>query len=171
MKNRTVFFGIAVIAIVITATSFAWLTRATTTAVAGEENGTKFLVATDANHLAVMGYDVVAYFTDDAPTPGSDEHVVTWRGANWRFANADHRAAFESDPQAYAPQYGGYCAWGVAAKDDLFEIDPEAWKIVDNKLYLNFNKEVQGTWLEDIAGFIDAADNKWPALVETHAGR
>lgn len=125
-------------------------------------------VASDDDNVAIKGYDVVAYFTDMTATPGSSEHVVEWRGAKWHFASAENMARFQENPRAYAPQYGGYCAWGVAAKNDLFEIDPQAWKIVDNKLYLNFNKDIQQQWLADIQGFINQADENWPKLVESH---
>ncbi|MEM8505683.1 MAG: YHS domain-containing (seleno)protein, partial [Cyanobacteria bacterium P01_D01_bin.1] len=66
----------------------------------------------------------------------------------------------------YAPEYGGFCAWAVAAKDTLVPTDPNAWSVVDNKLYLNANQRVQATWEEDIQGFIAQADNKWPALAQ-----
>lgn len=117
--------------------------------------------------VAIKGYDPVAYFTAGAPTVGSAEHATTWHGAEWRFATADNLAAFEADPEKYAPQYGGYCAWGLAAKGKLFPIDPTAWKVVDEKLYLNFNADVQQTWLSDTTAFIESADEKWEARVKS----
>ncbi|MEN1679571.1 MAG: YHS domain-containing (seleno)protein [Planctomycetota bacterium] len=134
-----------------------------------DESGKKHLVAVDDQGRAVAGYDTVAYFTEGEPTPGSEEHTITWRGATWQFASAENKAAFAKDPERYAPQYGGYCAWGVAAKNDLFPVDPEAWRVEDDKLYLNYNRDVQKTWLEDVPGFIESGDANWPALEESKA--
>ena len=113
---------------------------------------------------AAKGYDVVAYFTQAEPVKGSSDYTHEWSGATWRFASAEHRALFAENPEAYAPQYGGYCAYAVSqgAKAD---IDPEAWRIVDGKLYLNLNKEIQATWEQDIPGYIEQADARWPALM------
>ena len=111
--------------------------------------------------VAVRGYDVVAYFTLGKPTPGRAEYAHAWQGATWRFANAEHLAAFKADPQKYAPQYGGYCAYGVS-QGYAVPIDPNAWRIVNGKLYLNFNATVQSRWVQDIPGYVRAADGKWP---------
>ncbi len=89
--------------------------------------------------LAVKGYDVVAYFTEDAAVKGSAEIEHIWRDVRWRFASEEHRALFASDPETYAPRYGGFCAGGVAL-GRTSPIDPEAFVIVDGKLYLNFDK-------------------------------
>lgn len=117
--------------------------------------------------VAIEGYDPVAYFTDGRPVAGSKEHTFDWRGATWRFATAEHRDLFAAEPEKYAPQYGGYCAWAVA-NGYTASIDPEAWKIVDGKLYLNYDKDVQKKWSEDIPGNIAKGDANWPGLVTSN---
>lgn len=114
--------------------------------------------------LAVAGYDPVAYFTDGKAVEGSSQYTTEWKGAVWRFASAAHRDQFVADPARYAPQYGGYCAWAVS-QDDTAGIDPEAWKIVDGKLYLNYDKDVQAKWEKDVPGNIRKADANWPGLL------
>jgi YHS domain-containing protein len=113
--------------------------------------------------LAVQGYDPVAYFTDGKPVKGSADYVATYMGATFRFSTADHRDAFLKNPGAYAPQYGGYCAWAVSqgyhAKGDA-----RFWKVVDGKLYLNYNSDVQKKWERDVPGFISAANTNWPKI-------
>lgn len=114
--------------------------------------------------LAIGGADPVAYFTQSTFVPGSEAHTHDWQGVTWQFASAENRDLFASTPEDYAPAYGGHCAWAVAAKNTLVPIDPEAWSVVDGKLYLNANKRVQSNWEKDIAGFIAKADVNWPAL-------
>ncbi len=109
---------------------------------------------------AVHGYDVVAYFTKGKPTIGTDLYTTEYDGARYRFASAESRNLFLASPELYAPQYGGYCAFGTAF-GRKFDGDPTAWKIVDGKLYLNLNKNVQAKWLIDPEGFIRSADNNW----------
>ena len=121
-------------------------------------------VWTNWRGLAIAGYDPVAYFTDGKPVAGSSELTTEWRGATWRFASAAHRDQFVADPERYAPQYGGYCAWAVA-HDDTAGIDPEAWKIVDGKLYLNYSKDIQAKWEQDVPGYIEKANGYWPKLL------
>ena len=116
--------------------------------------------------LAVDGYDVVAYQTDHKAVKGKAEFRYSWQDANWQFASADHLAAFKADPQRYAPQYGGYCAYAVAAKNDKVDIDPEAFTVLGNKLYLNYSKEIQAQWDADRTHFIELGDRNWPALRE-----
>ena len=113
---------------------------------------------------AASGYDVVAYFTESRPVPGSAEFTAEHDGATWRFATAANRDAFLSDPGRYAPQYGGYCAWAVA-QGYTASTTPEAWKIVDDKLYLNYSRGVQRKWEKDIPGFIESADGNWPKVL------
>lgn len=112
---------------------------------------------------AVEGYDVVAYFTEGKPVEGNSDHVAEWKGSKWQFASAENKALFEADPEKYAPQYGGYCAWAVS-QGYTASIVPEAWKIVDGKLYLNYSKGVQNTWQQDIPGNIKLANNNWPKI-------
>jgi YHS domain-containing protein len=115
--------------------------------------------------LAVSGYDPVAYFTDGKPVEGRGDFEYEWNGATWRFASQSNLAAFEAEPEAYAPQYGGYCAWAVS-QGYTASSDPDAWRIVDGKLYLNYSKSVQEKWQQDIPGNIAKADRNWPAVLE-----
>ncbi|MEM8582325.1 MAG: YHS domain-containing (seleno)protein [Pseudomonadota bacterium] len=114
---------------------------------------------------AIRGYDPVAYFTEGKPVRGSDSHTHNWNGAEWRFSSEENRAAFAANPEAYAPQYGGYCAWAVA-EGYTASTDPDAWKIVDNKLYLNYSAGVQRRWERDILGNISRGDSNWPAVLK-----
>ena len=114
----------------------------------------------DENDLAIKGYDPVAYFTDQQAKLGISAYSATYKGATYHFASKDNKERFEANPTEYVPQYGGYCAFGVAM-NKKFDIDPEAWKVVDNKLYLNLDKSVQKRWLEDTAGYIANADSNW----------
>lgn len=117
------------------------------------------------DNIAVQGYDPVAYFKEGKPVKGLKDFTVTHEGAEFRFASAANRDAFKKDPAKYAPQYGGYCAWAVSqgyhAKGDA-----NHWKIVDGKLYLNYNASVQKKWEADVPGFIAAANTEWPKLNE-----
>jgi YHS domain-containing protein len=110
------------------------------------------------------GYDVVAYFSGQS-APGKADITAQWGGATWRFANAENKAAFEASPEKYAPQYGGYCAYAVS-KGATAKGDPEAWTVVDGKLYLNFSTGVRETWSQDIPGNISAANANWPKVLE-----
>lgn len=114
--------------------------------------------------VAVDGSDVVAYFTQDAPIQGSSTFAHSWNGAEWHFASAVNRDAFAADPAAYAPQYGGYCAWAVS-QGYTASTTPEAWKIVDGKLYLNFNRRIQRRWERNIPGHIVSGDANWPGVL------
>ena len=125
------------------------------------EAATKFYAK---DGVAIGGADPVAYFTEETYQPGSSAHTYEWQGVTWQFTNAENRDLFAANPNQYAPQYGGHCAWAVAAKNALVPIDPNAWSVVDNKLYLNANKRVQSTWEKDISGFIAQANQNWPAL-------
>ncbi|AVX03983.1 YHS domain-containing (seleno)protein [Maritalea myrionectae] len=112
---------------------------------------------------AVGGYDAVAYFTQGEAVKGDAGITLDYQGATWRFSSAENKAMFEANPEKYAPQYGGHCAF-AAAKGYLAKGDPEAWHIEDGKLYLNFNKQVQQMWFQDIPGYIKAANANWPGL-------
>ncbi|MCW9045175.1 MAG: YHS domain-containing protein [Alphaproteobacteria bacterium] len=107
--------------------------------------------------LAVSGYDSVAYFTDGKPVKGKKVFTYKWKDTKWRFANAENLAKFKANPDSFAPQYGGYCAWAVS-QGYTAPTDPEAWQIVGGKLYLNYSKSVQRQWMEDIPGNISKAD-------------
>jgi len=114
--------------------------------------------------VAIGGTDPVAYFTEGRPVAGSARFEHEWRGATWRFASAEHRDLFARDPERYAPQYGGYCAWAVS-RGYTADIDPEAWRIVEGRLYLNYDREVQARWAEDAPGNIRKANENWPRLL------
>lgn len=115
--------------------------------------------------VAILGHDPVAYFTDGKPVKGQEAFTHEWMGAKWQFASAAHLAQFKANPEKYAPQYGGYCAYGVS-QDNLVSIEPDKFKILDGKLYLNYNADVQEKWLKDPAGFIKQADAKFQALLK-----
>jgi YHS domain-containing protein len=116
------------------------------------------------SRVAVSGYDPVAYFTDGRPVRGTAEHRTTYRGFEYRFASAEHLAAFRASPERYLPQYGGYCAWAVS-QGYTASADPTNWRIVDGKLYLNYNDEVQQRWVQDIPGHIRRANANWPNVL------
>lgn len=109
---------------------------------------------------AVSGYDTVSFF-DGEPVKGKSEFKTEYQGADWLFTSQENLDKFLADPEKYAPQYGGHCAWAIAEKDDLAPGDPEYWAIVDNKLYLNYNGSVQKNWEKDIPGFINLGDKNW----------
>lgn len=114
---------------------------------------------------AINGYDTVAYFTEHRPVKGRDDLATEWMGAKWKFATAEHLQMFKADPAKYAPQYGGYCAYGVT-QDALVKVEPEQFTVRDGKLYLNYDADVQAKWLKDPAGYIKDADAKFPALLK-----
>jgi YHS domain-containing protein len=114
---------------------------------------------------AIRGYDPVAYFTEARPVKGSSQYKHEWKGATWRFASAANRDAFAAAPEKYAPQYGGYCAYGVANGYTVSTV-PEAWTVVEGKLYLNYSLGVQADWRKDPAGYIRKANANWPKALE-----
>lgn len=114
--------------------------------------------------LAIRGTDPVAYFTEGKAVQGDSEYETEYEGATWRFSSAENQELFEADPEAYVPQYGGYCAKALS-EGNVVSTDPEAWKIVDDKLYLNYSPEVQEQWVQDIEGNIELADRQWPDVL------
>lgn len=114
--------------------------------------------------IAVDGTDVVAYFTQNAPVAGDPAIALDYMGVTWRFSTEENREAFIANPAAYAPQYGGYCAYAVSQGYTAPTV-PEAWTIVDEKLYLNFSVSVKERWERDIPGHIATADANWPAVL------
>ena len=110
--------------------------------------------------LAIRGYDAVAYFTDGRAVKGDPGYSFQWHGMTWQFATSEHRDLFASAPEQYAPQYDGYCAWAMTESRKA-ETDPEVWKIVDGKLYLNCSREAYEKWSKDIPGHIKKADENW----------
>lgn len=117
------------------------------------------------NGIAVGGADPVAYFTQAAYVPGTASYTYDWAGATWQFASAENRDAFAQEPDRYAPQYGGYCAWAVS-QGYTAPIDPTAWRVVEGKLYLNVSPQIQARWERDIPGHIAQADANWPQVLE-----
>jgi YHS domain-containing protein len=141
--------------------SLAALFAATTGAFARErEIYTSFF-----SPLGAGGYDVVAYFTQGKAVPGTDAFAADYKGATWRFANKADLDLFKKNPAAYAPQYGGYCAWAVA-HDYTASGDPEVWKIVGGKLYLNYDRDVQAQWNADTRKYIADGDRNWPSVLD-----
>jgi len=117
----------------------------------------------DINDVAIQGYDPVSYFMDSKAMMGSSNFTATHKNAIYQFASAGHRDAFRANPEKYAPQFGGFCAFGVT-KERKFDTDPTAWRISDGKLYLNLNKNVQKLWLKDVPGNIASAEGIWPDI-------
>ena len=131
--------------------------------------GSVFAAGVDVNAtptgLALQGYDPVAYHTVGEPTKGDFQITSTYNDATYRFASEENKAKFDANPAAYAPQYGGYCAFG-AAMGFKFDGDPTVWKIVDGELFLNLAPGVQTRWEEDVPGFIKKADANWVEIVD-----
>ncbi len=119
---------------------------------------TKSVYATKAG--AIKGYDPVAYFTQNKPVKGAADITFEWNGATWHFASAENRDLFKGNPEKYAPQYGGWCAYGWAQGYPA-KTEPEAWSIVDGKLYLNYDLSVRSDWDKKRAEYIQAADKNW----------
>ncbi len=114
--------------------------------------------------LAIDGYDAIAYFSEQKPVKGDKAFTHTYMGATWLFSSAANREKFVAAPEKYAPQYGGYCAWAVA-QGNTASGDPQRWKIVAGKLYLNYDLDIQKKWEADIAGFIAKGDKNWPTVL------
>jgi YHS domain-containing protein len=115
---------------------------------------------------AIRGYDPVAYFTERTPVKGSEQVTAEYKGSTFRFASAANREAFLAHPDRYAPQCGGFYAFGVA-KGYKASTDPAAFAVVGDKLYLNYNGDVRARWQKDIAGYVDKADRNWPEVHKT----
>ncbi|QDG75163.1 YHS domain-containing (seleno)protein [Labrenzia sp. PHM005] len=113
--------------------------------------------------LALTGYDPVSYFSGRAPVKGTSDFTANHRGLTYRFSSTQNRDAFTADPKKYAPQYDGYCAYGVS-RGYKVGVDPLAYKVVKGKLYVNYSRSVQRTWSRDIPGYIAKAEENWPSL-------
>jgi hypothetical protein len=112
---------------------------------------------------AIGGYDVVAYFTDHRAVLGSADHTVIHEGTAYRFASDAHAALFRANPGRYLPQYGGFCAY-AASQGRLVRVDPDAFRVVEGRLYLNYSHDIQAQWESDRARYIREADARWPEL-------
>ena len=143
------------------------LVGATTSADAAEPpiNTLKNSFFSGRTDTAINGYDIVAYFTVGKPVKGQDSLVHEWMGAKWKFSSQDNLDLFKGNPEKYAPQYGGYCAYGVT-QGSLVKVEPEQFTIRDGKLYLNYDADVQAKWLKDPAGYIKDADGKFTGLLK-----
>ena len=117
----------------------------------------------DTKGVGLHGYDPVAYFTVGKPTAGSEKFEATYEGVRYRFSNAENREAFTKEPAKYAPAYGGFCAMG-ASLGKKFDGDPNYWKIVNGKLYVNVNADVDKAWKEDPAANISKGNQNWPEI-------
>ncbi len=112
---------------------------------------------------AIGGYDTVGYFTESRPVKGSTDYSYSWSGATWLFSSQENLDKFRSDPTKYAPQYGGFCAYGVSQNYKVRTV-PEAWTIINDRLYLNYSLGVRSTWLKDTSGYIELANENWVNL-------
>lgn len=119
------------------------------------------------NGLGLKGYDPVVYFMEARAAQGSASFEYQYQATRYRFVNAANRDLFAANPGRYVPQYGGFCAYAVS-RGYTADIDPEAWAVVDGKLYLNYSKRVRGLWQEDVQGNIRKADANWPELRKTN---
>ena len=115
--------------------------------------------------VAIMGYDTVAYFTDGKAVKGSEEFSYEWLGTPWHFASKKHKEMFMSQPTKYAPQYGGYCAGEVALNESVtVNVDPEAFKIIDGKLYLIYDEGNAAAFADNAGDLVPNGDAKWPVV-------
>lgn len=148
-------------------TTFALLTMSHSALAASEINTLERegLFGYEPNGIAIRGYDTVAYFTQSKPVEGRDEFSTQWSDATWKFSSQEHLDLFVENPEKYAPQYGGYCAYGVAQMS-LVKIEPDQWTIIDGKLYLNFNAKLNNKWKKDTAGYIKTADALFQKLLK-----
>ncbi len=137
----------------------------TTLALAFSATAGELVNTAGASGIAVSGYDTVAFFTDSKPVNGDPGISAKYQGATYIFATKEHKALFEAAPEKYAPQCGGFCAYGVSV-NALFPVDINTWQIRDGKLYLNLNKSILKAFNKDIEANIAKAEKNWPALVE-----
>lgn len=114
--------------------------------------------------LALQGYDPVAYFREARAVEGSKEWQWEWMGATWRFSSEENLADFRAAPEEYAPAYGGHCAWAVS-QGYTAKGDARYWRIVDDRLFLNYDAKIQERWEGDVEGHVRSADENWPGLL------
>jgi YHS domain-containing protein len=120
-----------------------------------------------ADHVAIKGYDTVAYFMAGKAQKGDESFAFQWHGMTWYFSTKENRDLFTASPEKYAPQYDGYCAWAMTESRKAIT-DPEVWKIVDGKLYLNCSMAAYEKWSSDIPGNIKKADRNWLEMQGVH---
>lgn len=131
----------------------------------GTPGSNKFLVNVDANGVALVGHDPVAFFTDKKPVPGKPEFRTVFKGAIYQFATAEHKAMFDSDPAKYEPQFGGFCGYAASIKR-VSPVSVELFEILDGRLVLQHNKKAWDLWHKDVPGNLKKADANWPSLIE-----
>ncbi len=112
---------------------------------------------------ALRGYDPVAYFRVGEAVRGDPAFSLEHDGASWSFSSQENLEAFRDDPARFVPQYGGFCAYAMS-RGFVVSSDPEAWTVVDDRLYLNYSKSVRNTWLKDVPGYVASADANWAGL-------
>ncbi len=154
MRSLSRFFGLLLLA----ASSLAFAAAPYNTLKRG-------VISDTPTGIAINGYDTVAYFTDNKAVKGSEAHAYSWMGAKWQFASQQHLELFKATPEKFAPQYGGYCAYGVS-QGYLVSIEPEQFTILDGKLYLNYDGSVQKKWTKDPLGYNKVSDAKFSELLK-----
>jgi YHS domain-containing protein len=110
--------------------------------------------------MALRGFDAVAYFTIEKAVEGSPKHEFFWNGAKWLFSNAENLEKFKQNPESFAPQFGGYCSYAVS-QGYTADGDPNEWKVVDGKLYLNYNHEAKEAWDKEQDKLIEQGKKNW----------
>ena len=118
------------------------------------------------NNLAINGFDPVAYFTEGKPVKGNDSLSMEWKHSKWVFSSKANLDSFKVNPEKYAPQFGGYCAYGMS-RGYKAPTEGDAWSIVDGKLYLNYNVDVRTIWNKDQGKFIEKAVGNWKGVVHS----
>jgi len=121
-------------------------------------------INTSQDRLALRGYDAVAYLTDGKPVKGVAAYEYQGHAALWRFASADHRDRFFKEPERYAPEFGGYCAYAVS-RGYTADGDPQVWRVVNMRLYLNYSSQAQRLWEQDVPGNIAKGRQNWPHVL------
>ena len=115
---------------------------------------------TTSETTAISGYDPVAYFTEAKSVAGNEKFSFVWNKLKWLFSSEANMVLFKQNPEQYAPQYNGYCAF-AQSRNDCVEVSPEAWAIVDDKLYFTYNHSIKNAWLQDKENYIAKADRHW----------
>jgi len=156
-KQKIKYFGLALV------TSFLIFSGGCSLFGAGNLDASTTAVYKNSEGLALEGFDPVAYFKENLPRMGNPEFTADYDGAKWQFVSAENREEFKKEPAKYAPQYGGYCAWAVG-HNYTAKGDPNAWKIVDDKLYLNYNQDVREKWQQEIPKYVSEGDKNWQVL-------
>jgi YHS domain-containing protein len=113
--------------------------------------------------IAIHGYDPVAFFTEKKPIKGNEQYSLVWKGVKWQFSSQDNLEKFKNNPEEFAPQYGGYCAYGMA-EGHKAPTNPDTWTIENGKLYFNYNQKVKSRWVQQIPVYIEKANQFWPTI-------